>query len=380
VIRRLVSRFRRVAPPAWPVVTFLVIFALLGRPGSRLLILGSAALGVYRVVAFHPYFRTNYYRWLKTTPWTVRKPLPGGPVELVPEDGLALGGLILLGALQPGTRSIELIDVFLFSHTVGLVGTFWRTGVAGFGYTAAWLLGFVPPLWTRPWLALVVLVGIYLFVHEGLWQALRRFPWPGEGILGDLGLVPDPDAIPPCGWFFDRLHRDIRSARGIVWRDAILACLLGSWWIYVLTSLIPNRMDRFGVLAMLVAFAMSIAPGARLAVYSPGYRAPIGFWGRIRTFRWIIPGYDQMFVAPLLALVAAPMTVMLLRAFGTPVEIRTSIAIGMTALVALITPPRLRRWRLTGRHRLAPTLSEVSAESAGKAATSHTLTVRIQSS
>ena len=59
------------------------------RPGRCCLIAGAVLLGFYRVIAFHPYFRADYLRWLKSTPWTVRKPLPVGPVELVPEDGLA---------------------------------------------------------------------------------------------------------------------------------------------------------------------------------------------------------------------------------------------------------------------------------------------------
>ncbi len=54
------------------------------RPGWACLIGGSALLGLHRAIAFHPYFHGDYLRWLKSTPWTVRKPLPAGPMRTDP--------------------------------------------------------------------------------------------------------------------------------------------------------------------------------------------------------------------------------------------------------------------------------------------------------
>src|SRR5258708_916362 len=39
--------------------------------------------GVFRAWVFHPGVRPEYRRWLNGTPWTSRKPLPLGPVQLV---------------------------------------------------------------------------------------------------------------------------------------------------------------------------------------------------------------------------------------------------------------------------------------------------------
>jgi hypothetical protein len=199
MIRQVLTRFRLVAPPGWAVLTFLLMFAVFEgpvlyferqlagaldlpiRPGRVLLFAASAALGIYRAIAFHPYFDREYLRWLKSTPWTVRKPLPVGPIELVPEDFLAVAALILLWSLDRQHDSIQVVNSFLFGHMVVLTTTFWRTEVPAFGYCTALFLGFVPQLWRHPWLDLAILVLIYLFAHEGLWRSLARFPWSAQG-------------------------------------------------------------------------------------------------------------------------------------------------------------------------------------------------------
>jgi hypothetical protein len=381
MMRRILSRFRTVAPPAWTVAFVMIVFGVFiiprvvfglqpaqppDSPPRRFLIFCSVLLGVYRVIAFHPYFRQNYLRWLKSTPWNVRKPLPLGPVELVPEDALGIGLIILLGATLPAPRSIEFVNVFLFSHLLTLVVTFWRTGVAGVGYIALMLLGFVPLLWWRPWLNLLVLVGIYLLVHEGLWRALKRFPWETEGILIDLKLVQKTEVSSECGWFFDRFHRDINTANGISRIDALLGCMLGSWWLFVLAWLSPNPAQRFGFLIFATTAFTMVSSLIRFAIYIQGCRPPISFWGRLGTFRWIIPGFDQIYVAPIGSLLVSPAALLLFRNSQIPAEICLSIAAGLTVLIALICPPRLRRWRLTGRQRLVPTLTESQAASAHK--------------
>ena len=304
------------------------------------------------------------------TPWSVAKPLPLGPVELVPEDALGIGLVILLGAIYPAPRSIELVNVFLLSHMISVVATFWRTQVMPFGYVAAMLLGFVPLLWARSWLDLLVLTGIYLIIHEGLWRSLKRFPWNTEGFLTDLRLVEATDPNPPCGWFFDRFHRDIVRATEISRIDAALGCTLGSWWIFVTSSLITDRNDRMSFLFFFALTVMVLAPAGRMAIYTQGCRFPISLWGRFVTFRWVIPGFDQVFVGPICSFLVGPCAIVLWRNSRIPGEIVMSLAAGLTVLVALVCPPRLRHWRLTGRHRLVPTFQESQAAAVHKMAQS----------
>jgi hypothetical protein len=372
LIRRVLSKCLLVAPPAWWIAGFVALFFIAEAyarfvernvmngfrfHGRAILILCSIALGLYRVAAFHPFFRPDYRRWLMSTPWDVRKPLPLGPIELVPQDALAIGILGLLGSYQGQIRSIVLINTFLFSHILFLVATFWKTRVPGFGYISAMLLGFVPQVWSRPWVTLGLLAGLYLFAREGLWRALARFPWTSERFPAESapGRV---DHYLYCGWHFDRFHRDISTAQRVNVVDAVLGCMLGGWWLSNLASLIPAPDGREAILTIVLCSCTLVSVYARLMLYVSGYRPPISLWGRIRTFQWLIPGYDQVFIGPLLTLIAGPLVILALRPLGLDFEIRLSFAVGSVVFVALVAPPGLRHWRLTGRHRLGPTLSE----------------------
>jgi hypothetical protein len=373
MIRRMVSRLRLVAPPGRSVVLAACCFACLeggtvylerqmGRPlnpsfrlGRFYLILACAQLGIYRVRAFHPYFQSDYLSWLKATPWTVRKPLPAGPVELVPEDLLAMGGLILLSWFLPAPHSIELVNTFLFSHMVALVATFWRTGVAGFGYTAALFLGFVPQLWTRPWLDLAVLSALYLFVHEGLWRSLAGFPWSTEGAAADARAEGLEEAYgPQCGWPYDRFLRDVRSARGIGWADALLISMLAGWWVYSLQAWFQSELFRL----LMLMQSLAIFVFYRLVNYRRGYAPPISLAGRLATFRWIIPGHDQIFLGPAFALFGMGGGAALALWLGGGLREVIPLAIFFVTLLGLTSPPSLKRWRLTGQHRLVSGFSK----------------------
>ena len=377
MIRRMVSRFRFVAPPAWCIVVWLVLFAaaegpilyferqagvplnLRIHPGRVILIGGAALLGVHRIMAFHPYFHPDYLRWLRSTPWTVRKPLPAGPIELIPEDTPALVGLMLFSMTQPEFHSIELINVFLFSHLIATIATFWRTGVPGFGYCAALFLGFVPRLWESPYIDLTVLSAIYLFVHEGLWRSLARFPWSTEGHSNDQTLATrqEKEFGPSCGWPYDRFHRDVKMAKEIARGDALLISMLIGWWFYALGAWLSTQ--------MLFQFALMLSASQlfqRGMHYFRGYAPPISFGGRIAAFRWIIPGYDQASLFILLAILAFPAVMALVAYLGMdPRQAAPALAASL-ALIALMSPPPLRRWRLTGQHRLVPAIPKASED------------------
>jgi hypothetical protein len=377
MMRRMLTRFRTVAPPAGLVLTFLFLFGVLEggvlyfehqvgaridlrfRPGHVLLFTGSACLGYYRALAFHPTWRPDYFEWLKFTPWTLHKPLPLGPIELVPEDSLAVGGLMLLSLTQPAPNSINIVNTFLFNHTLLITASLAGKSVPGFVYGSLLLLGIVPQLRMEPWIGLAVLVGTYLFVHEGLWRALAHFPWDNGGIRAE-----SPDQIlrkavvTSCGWPFNRLHDDVRRAYSIMPIDAALFCMLGGWWVWSLFSLFDDSILRFRWLQVFAISILCVSPVIRLWVYLVGHAAPISFWGRLRTFRWIIPGFDQVFVGPICSVLGGLLILSFLGTRWMPVDICLLTAAGFSLFVALIAPPDLRRWYLTGHHRLTPTQRE----------------------
>jgi hypothetical protein len=323
------------------------------RPGRLLLIMASVVCGARRVMGYHPEYAGEYKRWLELTPWTSRKPLPLGPVAPTWGDGLFMATAILLSAIQPEPRSMQLLCVFLMSHLLALLPTLWL-GSGAIGYTTAAGLGLVVRLFNTPVACLVAATFVYLIAYEGLRRSLEKFPWQSrhpqpssQNVLGDQAV----DQVMQVGWPHGQMLAEVRDARPISRLDALLGCMLLSWWIDCLASLITDPQKRLSVLGF-VSVATLAAPYIRLMVYRRGYAAPLSLWARIRLFKPIVPGYDRVFIGPVCSLLARPNTLALQTAMRAPLDVCLSIACGMIVLVALLTPPSLRRWRLTGAHRM----------------------------
>jgi len=333
------------------------------RPGYVWLFAVCAIYGLARVAAIHPIWNSGYHAWLELTPWTSEKSLPLGPVELVWEDGLIVGLLILLSATLPHPHAVHLLCAFLLSHLLALTVTLFLTGTWAIGYAAAFALGLPVWLWRAPLPCLAAATFVYLLAYEGLRRGLEQFPWKrperprAEADLLSMG-VPST----PLGWPYDRMLRDVVGDHKISRIDAVLCCMLLGWWLVVLSSFMDVS-DRRVVLAAVYLGGLALCPIFRLYIYVKGYIFPITLWARIWTGRWILPGYDQVFVAPICSFLAGLLSLLLLREASVPLEIALPSATALTLLVALVMPPRLRHWRLTGRHRIVPALAFASSQS-----------------
>jgi hypothetical protein len=108
------------------------------------------------------------------------------------------------------------------------------------------------------------------------------------------------------------------------------------------------------------------------------HRWPISFWGRLRTLRWIIPRYDVIYVAPLLAeliLVGTQLGAGYLfttnGGMGNPANPMldwlaigcSSCGVAATFLVLLVMGPVLERWALSGAHRIVFDKTALGGES-----------------
>ena len=76
--------------------------------------------GLYRVGAYHPVFRRNYYDWLMTTPWTQQLELPLGPVQLTGEEAPFVGLAMLLAAGPEKQLIVGVPVAFLSSYVLAL--------------------------------------------------------------------------------------------------------------------------------------------------------------------------------------------------------------------------------------------------------------------
>ncbi len=325
------------------------------RVGAFILAMGCVVLGLARVIGTHPCFNDDYRGWLSSSPWTNRKPLPMGPVEFEWADVVLVGILLLVGKLLPVPISPWLVDAWLMANLAPLAVSFWLTRMSAFGYLTALGLGFAVLSIRLPYVSLAILAATYLVAYEGLKRSLDAFPWAPRTIP-NFNQTPE-EAVREngqLGWPYERMLRQLVAFRGISRADAILSTLLAAFWIYVLASLDPDgrRLNRPMSVLPLTLVAI-LAPPFRLLVYTQGYNSPLSLLGRLGALRLIIPRYDVVFLTPICCDLAGLLVFLALWRW-VPLDILFPIVTAVIVLVALLGPPSLRKWRLTGGHNMAP--------------------------
>jgi hypothetical protein len=328
------------------------------QPAGWLLIQGATMIyAVHRVVTFHPLFQADYRRWLKSTPWTSRYPLPVGPIHLVLQDGLVLAALAgLVWARHPAVSWPHLILKFLLIYESALAVSFSVLQMAWFAYAIGFGLGLMVLFWQTPPIALPVAAAFYLVAYAGLRRALDNFEnWGLEWIEQQTTLVVTQGDIDRMrrnvlGWPFDCIRpRDV--AASITYRDGLMLSLLAGWWMFVILQHVDPAARFAG--NIFLGFACQFAAWGRLGTYLWGYAPPISLGGRIFTLRWIIPGYDYVFIAPLLTLGITAAGISIQPLWNVPAGIAAPVTLTLLLIVTLTSAPTLERWRLTGNHRLA---------------------------
>lgn len=370
------SWLRVVLPPTGPIVVFVVLYALfegavlamewrLGqlledgrtvRTGVVLLGMACAIYGAFRVEAFHPFLRTGYRNWLKTTPWTSAKLLPLGPIHFVWQDAVMLAALGALGWFQRGFHPLWVVPLVGAGWLVAVGVTFRPTGVWGFNYAVWFGLGLMVLLGREPVACAVAAVGTYGVAFLGLRRSLAHFPWEGladGSLLKHLLTRRDDTPLDTGQWFgwpFDQLRPRFPPFWKISLADAVLTSLLAGWWLYVLGLYAPTPEDRLTFFSAVYGFGLSSLALGRIVLYCVNYWPPLSLMGRIRTGRWVIPGYDRVFLAPLGTLLVAVAGPLLIAPWGIAPAYTLSFSLGV--FVVLGAGPTLTAWRLTGSHRI----------------------------
>lgn len=330
--------------------------------GDRYLRYIGAAYGVFRVISLHPFYRPGYRAWLERTPWTSARPLPIGPVALVWEDAVVQIVLVLLALTVPGCDPVRVVALTLFGYLAALALTMAPTGEPSYAYLVAFGLGLMVRLFPRPEAMLGTGAVVYVMAYVGLRRSLARFPWRlgwQEAITMNTPLeryiqshCPDPS-----GWPYDRLGPSTEERSRLGRLDALLLSMLFGWWLFAVEVLVPDRGSAIGLFAVLIPAGTFGLALSRLVLYTQGYVSPVSFWGRLWTFRWIVRGYDQVFIGPLCTLAICPLSIALFHRLGWDPLAFLPVTAAAVLFTALATPPRLRRWRLTGQHRIVPGLS-----------------------
>jgi hypothetical protein len=201
---------------------------------------------------------------------------------------------------------------------------------------------------------------VYLWTWLGIRRTLARFPWQMPAWWEKLGTALKSgreSPAPGLGWPFDVLQP--KPADGIRPSDALWVSLLAGWMFYAAAANTPNASGaQAGLSFVIYVYACLASIVCRSFSYLRHHLPPISLWGRIWTLRWIVPGYDQVFVAPLAAVLVAILAPYFLWRIGLPHEIALPAVLTVVLWIVLGTGPSLQRWRLTGSHRIVPMMSK----------------------
>lgn len=365
------AQVRRFGPVDFPISNI--------RDGA--LVVMAMFYAAYRVAAFHPMLLPEYRDWLMRTPWRWPRPLPFGPAHLVPQD-LSLLGLLISIQQFAGVFSPHAVPLaFLWMYSAGIAAATWRTGACGWAYLVAALLG--PPLVLspRPVESLLAVLVATIAAILAAQVTLARFPWSGptwvmHGDARSMKEAQERMVSELIGWPWNQLAPTSPRLR-IPRFDAICLSLLGGWFLWVAGMVFvalqnagnPNRGLNLGFTQFLMSKAIfwttMVIVIRRIAIYIYGRRPPLTLFGRLFTGRWIIPSYDQILLAPLMAVILAAAGGTLVWWPGNPAPLATAgVVEAVLLLVGLTSGPTLEKWRLTASHRVVPDI-EMEAQAAG---------------
>lgn len=307
---------------------------------SYAILVGFAALyGFGRVMTFHPAYNVRYSKWLETAPWHPGMPLPLGPVQLGARDVLVLGPTAALAHYAPGGSALVPLLVFgvcyLTPLTAPLMGKGWWAFALSAGFAGLFRAGPHFPIMAG------VLAAMYAVARAGLKHSLPR---PTE-------TKPDAPSAARLGEPFEQLA-PVPPPKPIPLPHAVAYAALAGWWAYCLCGSLLSEMKRMDVV-VLTSLAGMLAAFIRFCAYAVGSDSPLGLRGRWVTGRWIIPGYDQILVAPLIVFVAGAALPSALAKVIPSVAVVCGVCAAVVLLLALALPPTRARWLLTGHRHMA---------------------------
>jgi len=315
------------------------------RISSSVIAMGFYAL--YRVAYFHPHLNQSYGTWLSSTPWHWGKPLPLGPVQLVPQDVLVVGVAALMSHGAPPLALMMLPVIFLCGYLFLYIFVLQALEMSVSGLVLAFGLGGI--VWVAqqsPLSAITTGLALYLFLFSRMPQMFQSFPWDEQKAKAKASQEFVNQRL---GWPIDLLSPRIAPTTPL-WKSIIWPILIGWWTFAILTNLEPEAKD------FVVHFSSVVLPApilfGTMAVISR-FRSPISLWGRIWTLRWIVPRYDIVFVPLVLTFVVIVFCQALMLTIAPKEPVFPLLVSAVFLILALAL--RLRDWwRLTSPARMAP--------------------------
>lgn len=335
-----------------------------------LLTMAAAVFGAYRVLYFHPFFQWEYGKWLRASAWTARQRLPNGPVHLVTQDLVILLLASLLAMRAERFSPLVVSVAFLIPYLLMLAAALKFTGEGAAAFVVLMLIGGFLRTLEQPEVAATCLAGACVVGAWGLSRSLRNFrewdlEWWEEKGLADIGSgsLQEKARQKQLGWPFEQLSLKSNEVPISTAFGLSVAALIG-WYAHIALYYLDEAGG--GQLVWQYRFLLSMPTlflaGGRAMIYCNGYLPPLNLRGRLATFRWIIPRYDQVFGPSVLIAVLWAFGSSIMAAAGIPLLYGVPLMLAMMTAIALTMPPSLDTWRLTGGHRITPQMQNQKAE------------------
>lgn len=309
---------------------------------------------LYRVWGFHPALHPHYRDWLALTPWTPEKALPLGPVHFVFQDGAFWLAMTAVHQIVIGRFiGAELAAAGSVAHVIALVVVLFesQTFLPAYGILLLLLIATVKgtPLW-----AVLVWIGLaFILAQYGLrrslrtfssWAPLRSLQWSTRN-----GKTAERTQIIIDCFPWNALSPHPKPV-GLEWREAVAIPILLTVAFYAACTYALE--SRSWLLGQSIIFGLAAA-GIRVGIYVAGHWPPLSLLGRLATGRFIIPGYDRVFAAPLVALLLAIFGPQFFMQLGLATLPACTLSVLAQLLALTCLGPDLQTWRLTGQHRIA---------------------------
>lgn len=311
--------------------------------------LGCVFYGIARLTSRHPVFSIGYKTWLGTTPWTGRMRLPLGPARLGWTDGLLLGLAVV--AAHYSTSMTALLPLIAFGAAYLVMAMLSVIDVRPpAGIVMILAFGLVIRLGRHPAAILAILLGLYLFYLLNLRRSLDAVSWVSPPRQPNASRLARR-----LGWPFAPLGPANPSPYAQGGMALAIAAIFG-WLVYCIdfqfqASSSPGDPPPY----LFILVAGFLASVNRLLVYAYGYQWPISVLGRIGSGRLILPHYDKVFLTPLCTMLAAGLLFLAGPRLDISIPLYLGASIAIIVAVAVGGGPSLRRWRLTGGHRIVRT-------------------------
>jgi len=368
--RALQFHSNAVWPPPWVIVTFAIVCGLLSAAvwliatASKIapekvlemqeiavswnVMLGVVAgfYAVYRLVRFHPASNRGYREWLTLSPWTADKPLPLGPVHLVWQDAVVIGALIAIAKWYAHVNPLVPAGMFGLVYGGGMTTLL-------LDVTSCWasclVLGFLWPALMLPavsgWPMIGLIVALFAVIWHGYRKSLKAFPWPNRSEKSIWRIELPIGGMSNVGWPYARLSPKFSSPPVPISASFFISILIG-WWYYcaILRFQFPPMPE------MIVVFA-ALAALFRLLGYCASVAPSFNLWGRLVRGRFIVPGFDKVFLTPLAVVLLAIVGDVVINRSGTWYPEAEACMFALLWFVLLGGGPTHRKWILTGQHR-----------------------------